>query len=147
MKINWGTAIVIVFIFFISFILFFVYKVESDNSKNELVVEEYYKHDAHFQDELTKIQNAQDLKDKPTFTKNNEGLLIAFPAIYDPKKIIGEVSLYRPSNKKFDFEIPISLSNSTLLIPKKSLLGGLWDITVTWNYEGKDYLTKETFYY
>ena len=62
MKINWGTAIVIAFALFISFILYFVYSVQS-NSKydNELVVEEYYKHDAHFGEELAKIQNAQNL--------------------------------------------------------------------------------------
>jgi hypothetical protein len=48
------------------------------------------------------------------------------------KKIKGKVSLYRPSNKKLDFEIPISLSDATtLLIPKK-----VWqavDGTLIWN--------------
>ena len=148
MKLNWGTSIVIAFVLFMTFILYFVYKIESDtNSQNELVVEEYYKHDAHFQDELNKIQNAHDLKDKPTIIKNNEGILIEFPAVYNPKKINGKVSLYRSSNKKLDFEVPISTSSATLLIPKKSLVGGLWDITLSWNYEGKEYLTKQTIYF
>jgi hypothetical protein len=75
-----------------------------------------------------------------------KGVEIIFPATFIPNKIQGKVSLYRPSNKKFDFEIPISISESTLLIPKKSLIGGRWDINMEWQYEGKTYLTKEIIY-
>lgn len=146
-KINWGGGIVIAMILFMSFILYFVIKVQS-NSKydNELVVEEYYKHDAKFGDEMVRIQNAHDLKQKPSFTKTTEGVTLAFPAVFEPSKIKGKVSLYRPSMKNLDFEIPISLSNPTLLIPKSRLVGGRWDINMEWQYDGKAYLTKETLY-
>ncbi|MBP2282534.1 hypothetical protein H4V97_000852 [Flavobacterium sp. CG_23.5] len=147
MKINWGTGIVIAFALFMTFILYFVFKVQSDSKyDNELVVEEYYKHDVHFGDEMVRIQNAHDLAQKPIITKTAEGITIVFPDVFVPKKIKGNVSLYRPSNKKLDFEIPISLSNPTLLIPKKSLVGGRWDINMEWQYDGKSYLTKETIY-
>ncbi|AIN73568.1 FixH family protein [Flavobacterium psychrophilum] len=147
MKINWGTGIVIAFALFISFILYFVFKVQS-NAKydNELVVEEYYKHDAKFGDEMIRAENAQDLKLKPIITVAAEAISIVFPNTFIPKKIKGKVSLYRPSNKKLDFEIPISLTNTTLLIPKKSLVGGRWDINMEWQYDGKSYLTKEIVY-
>ena len=147
MKINWGTSIVIAFAIFLTFILYFVFKVQS-NSKydNELVVEEYYKHDAHFGDEMVRIQNAQDLVQKPTITTSLEGITIVFPTTYISNNIKGKVSLYRPSNKKLDFEVPISMSNSTLLIPKKSLVDGRWDINMEWQYEGKSYLTKDVIY-
>ena len=148
MKINWGTAIVIAFGLFISFILYFVVKVQSDSKyDNDLVVEEYYKHDAKFGDEMERVQNAEDLVSKPVITILDEGVTITFPATLVSKNIKGIVSLYRPSNKKLDFEIPISLSDATtLLIPKKSLAGGRWDINMEWQYEGKYYLTKETIY-
>ena len=148
MKINWGTAIVIAFGLFISFILYFVVKVQSDSKyDNDLVVEEYYKHDAKFDDEMERVQNAEDLVSKPVINIVDEGVTIVFPATLAPKNIKGKVSLYRPSNKKLDFEIPISLSDATtLLIPKKSLAGGRWDINMEWQYEGKSYLTKETIY-
>ena len=148
MKINWGTAIVIAFGLFISFILYFVVKVQSDSKyDNDLVVEEYYKHDAKFGDEMERVQNAEDLVSKPVITIVNEGVTIVFPVTLVPENIKGKVSLYRPSNKKLDFEIPISLSDATtLLIPKKSLAGGRWDINMEWQYEGKSYLTKETIY-
>lgn len=148
MKISWGTAIVIAFGLFITFILFFVFTVQS-NSKydNELVVEEYYKHDAHFADEMARVQNAQDLAQRPMINNIAKGLEVEFPKSFEADKIKGKVSLYRPSNKKLDFEIPISLSNAaTLLIPKKSLAGGRWDINMEWQYNGIAYLSKETVY-
>jgi hypothetical protein len=143
MKINWGTSIIIAFVLFMSFILFFVFKVQSDTKyDNDLVVEEYYKHDIHFSDEMVRVQNAENLVQKPTVLETNEGIEIVFPEVFSPDKIKGIVSLYRPSNKRLDFEIPISMSNPTLLIPKLKLVGGRWDINIEWNYFGKAYLTK-----
>ena len=147
MKINWGTSIVIAFALFMTFILYFVFQVQS-NSKydNDLVVEEYYKHDAHFGEEMIRIQNANNLVQKPIITVSKLGITIVFPKDFEPKNIKGKVSLYRPSNKKLDFEIPISLSNPTLLIPVSNLVGGRWDINMEWQYSGKQYLTKEIIY-
>lgn len=147
MKINWGTGIVIAFAIFISFIMYFVFSVQSDSKyDNELVVEEYYKHDAKFGDEMVRVQNAEDLAQKPVIKNDSDGVTIVFPAVFVPKDIKGTVSFYRSSNKKFDFNVPISLSSSSLNIPKKRLLGGRWEINMEWQYEGKQYLTKETIY-
>ncbi|MDR6966266.1 nitrogen fixation protein FixH [Flavobacterium arsenatis] len=147
MKINWGTSIVIAFGLFMAFILFFVFKVQSNPEyDNELVVEEYYKHDARFQEEMQKIQSAEDLTVKPKIEAFEKGIKITFPSEFNPKNIKGKVSLYRPSNKKLDFEIPISLSDSTLLIPENKLVGGRWDITLNWEYDGKEFQFKEVLY-
>ena len=148
MKINWGVGIVIAFGLFITFILYFVVMVQSDSKyDNDLVVEEYYKHDAKFGDEMARIQNVEDLAQKPTINIVSNGVEIVFPKIFVPKNIRGKVSLYRPSNKKLDFQIPISLSDATtLLIPIKSLVGGRWGVNMEWQYDGKSYLSKETIY-
>ena len=148
MKINWGVGIVIAFGLFITFILYFVVMVQSDSKyDNDLVVEEYYKHDAKFGDEMARIQNAEDLAQKPTINVVSNGVEIVFPKIFVPKNIKGKVSLYRPSNKKLDFQIPISLSDATtLLIPIKSLVRGRWDVNMEWQYDGKSYLYLEIIY-
>jgi nitrogen fixation protein FixH len=147
-KINWGTGIVIAFALFMSFILFFVFRVQSDSKyDNELVAEEYYKKEALVQNDINSQQNANALSQKLSVATTAEGIAIAFPKDLDFKKIKGTVSLYRPSNQKLDFAIPISLSGFDLLIPKKNLVGGLWDITVEWAYEGKTYLNKEEVYF
>jgi nitrogen fixation protein FixH len=148
MKINWGTGIVIAFGLFMTFILFFVFKVQT-NSKydNELVVEDYYQQELKVQGNIEKTQNANALEEKVTISKSEEGITVQFPTEFDFQNIKGKVSLYRPSNQKLDFEIPISLSTSHLLIPKSNLVGGLWDITIEWEYNDVNYLNKESIYY
>jgi hypothetical protein len=147
MKINWGTGIVIAFALFMTFILYFVFEVQS-NSKydNDLVVEEYYKHDTHFQEEMARIQNAHDLQHKPVVKYNDQGLTVTFPVTFESNKITGNVLLYRPSNKKFDFDTKLALTNSSLHIPQNKLIKGRWDVNMEWQYEGKKYLTKEVIY-
>lgn len=145
MKINWGTGIVIAFVLFMSFILYFVFKVQSnDKYDNELVVEKYYQKELTFEKEMKKEQNAQNLTEGISVSNEATNIKIAFPKGYDFTKIQGKVSLYRPSSQKLDFEIPISLTSPYLLIPKNNLADGRWDISVDWNYEGVDYLNKET---
>ncbi|MDQ6469450.1 FixH family protein [Flavobacterium sp. LHD-80] len=147
MKINWGTGIVIAFALFMTFILYFVFEVQS-NAKydNDLVVEEYYKHDSHFQEEMARVQNAHDLQQKPSITFGETGVKVAFPATFESDKVTGNILLYRPSNKKFDFNTKIALTNSALFIPKDKLIKGRWDVNMEWQYNGTKYLTKEVIY-
>ncbi|MFL9843199.1 FixH family protein [Flavobacterium rhizosphaerae] len=147
MKINWGTGIVIAFAAFMSFILFFVFRVQTDHKyDNELVVEEYYKEERGLEARKDKENNAVQLHKDFSIDNNADEIKITFPQTFDVTKIKGKVSLYRPSDQRLDFEIPISLSNHPyLLIPKKGLAGGRWDITVDWAYEGTGYRETEMF--
>ncbi len=148
MKINWGTAIVIAFGLFMTFILYFVFKVQSDSTyDHEMVIEDYYKQELVFEKQMEKEQNALNLTDNIRIVTVSEGLRIVFPETMQHQKITGKVSLYRPSNKKLDFEIPISLSGPHLLIPKSNLVGGRWDISIDWKYDGKEFLSKKTIYF
>jgi len=148
MKINWGTAIVIAFVVFISFILFFVVRMSMDDRANhDLVTEEYYRAELGYQKEIDAETNARNLPEQVKIKKTPEGLLIVFPKGIDNENIEGNVSLYRPSNKHLDFDLPLSLSNSHLLIPDKRLLDGRWDIKISWKRQGKEYLYKESLTY
>ncbi len=148
MKLNWGTGIVIAFIAFIGFILFFVVRMSTDDRVNhDLVTEGYYKAELAYQKEIDAEKNAKALSEQIKINKTSEGLLIAFPKEMEAQRPNGMVSLYRPSNKHLDFDLPISLSNSHLLIPDKRLLDGRWDIKISWQYQGKDYLHKESIRY
>ena len=143
-KINWGTGIVIAFGTFMAFILFFVFLVQSNQKyDNELVIENYYKYETGLQKQLDKEQLAEKLTEKLVILQDEQNLKISFPKNYDYKNIKGKVSLYRPSDQKLDFEIPISLASYDLLLPKSQLAGGRWDISVDWNYNNVGYLTKE----
>ncbi|EAR02360.1 FixH family protein [Maribacter sp. HTCC2170] len=148
MKINWGTGIVLAFIAFIGFILFFVVKMSIDTKANhDLVTEEYYKEELAYQKEIDAENNAKKLSSNLKIQKSLGGLMVQFPDNINPEKIKGKVSLYRPSNKHLDFDLPISLSNSHLLIPDKRLLDGRWDIKIEWEYLEKPYLFKKSITY
>ena len=146
-KIGWGTSIVIAFAMFMTFILYFVIKVQSDSKyDNDLVVEEYYKKDALYGEDYIKMQNAADLVEKPMVIQTKDSVEVKFPSSMSLQEIKGTVSFYRPSNKKLDFQVPISLSKPSLLIPKLNLVGGRWDIFIDWEYQSKSYKIKETIY-
>jgi hypothetical protein len=148
MKISWGTGIVIAFALFITFILYFVFKVQTDSTyDNELVTEDYYHKEQQVQGDIEKQQRANKLEYKVVINKSAEGITVEFPSDFDYSKINGKVSFYRPSNQKLDFEIPISLSGPHLLIPKSNLVGGLWDISVDWTYDGQEFLNKQNIYF
>jgi len=148
MKINWGTSIVLAFIAFISFILFFVVRMNLDDKSNhDLVTEEYYKAELTYQKDLDAQNNSKNTNNNLIVEKTLEGLLMKFPENLEFEKVKGKVSLYRPSNKHLDFDFPISLSNSNLLVPDKRLLDGRWDIKVSWSYKGEDFLLKKSITY
>ncbi|QXP51475.1 FixH family protein [Cellulophaga sp. HaHa_2_95] len=148
MKINWGTGVVIAFVCFISFILFFVIRMNMDDKANhDLVTEEYYQEEIGYQKEIDAVKNANHNSKKISLQKTTEGLEISFPENLNNKEIKGTVSLYRPSNKHLDFDFPISLSDSHLLVPDKRLLEGRWDIKISWKYQNEEYLHKEKITY
>lgn len=147
MKINWGKGIVIAFVLFISFILYFVMKVQTNHKyDNELVVDKYYQKELLLNSQIKREENAQRLTEQVSITTDETSIIVEFPPTFDYSKIKGKVSLYRPSSQKLDFETPVSLSSPRLLIPKSNLADGRWDISIEWNYQGKEYLNKETLY-
>lgn len=148
MKINWGTAIVLVFIGFIGFILFFVIKMNTDKQyEHDLVTEDYYKKELAFQEEINAEKNAKALENNITIKKTEKGLLVVFPENKGNTNISGNIYLYRPSNKKLDFKMPIILIDSKITIPENQLLEGRWNITIDWKHENIPYLFKEFFTY
>lgn len=147
MKINWGFGVVIAFVLFASFILYFVVKVQSNPKyDNELVVEEYYKKDMRYSEEMQQLQNAASLAEKPQIISAAQGVAIRFPDAMHKPDIHGKVFLYRPSASKLDFEVPIAEPDSLTLIPDSFLAGGQWIVTLQWNYDGKTYMMKKKIY-
>ena len=148
MKISWGTGIVLALAAFISFILFLVISMTTNKElDHDLVVEEYYKKELEFQEQLDNERNAQQLMEDISVEKTEAGFLVRFPEDFDIEKIKGKMFLYRPSNKQLDFEIPVSLSTHTLLVPDKRLVGGRWNIEIDWQYGQEAYFFQKELTY
>lgn len=148
MKLNWGTGIVIAFLCFISFIMYFVINMSTNKSyEHDLVTEDYYKQELEFQNEINHEKNAKALTKNLSWQKTTSGIVINFPDNLNANAISGDVFLYRPSNKKFDFSLPITLNAHKLTIPKDKLLEGRWDIKVKWKHNNTSYLFKDKIVY
>jgi nitrogen fixation protein FixH len=148
MKFNWGTGIVIAIIGFMSFIMYFVITMSTDNTySHDLVTDKYYQAELNYQQEIDAEKNANNLAEKIKVEKSAKGLKIYFPENIQPKSIDGKVFLYRPSNKQLDFEIPISISKTYLLVPEQRLVDGRWNMKILWKYKNTNYLVKKELVY
>ncbi|QJP34637.1 cytochrome C oxidase Cbb3 [Nonlabens sp. Ci31] len=148
MKWNWGTGIALVMTAFIGFILYMVITMSTDKDYSyDLVTEEYYAKEMVYQTEIDAEKNLNHLEEKLTGQKTADGWLLSFPSELTNENIQGNLFLYRPSNQQLDFDMPILLSGSQLLIPDKNLIDGRWNITVDFKYNGKDYLYKKSIVY
>lgn len=148
MKISWGTSLVLAIFSFIAFIMFFVITMITDKAySHDLVVEEYYKNELTFQEQLDKTKNASLLSENIQLEQTSEGLVISFPKELESASIKGNVFLYRPSNKQLDSEIPLSLSSHQLLVPDSRFIDGRWNIIIDWEYKGEKFYFKEDILY
>ena len=118
-----------------------------DKYNHDLVVEEYYKKEMAFQQEIDAEENAKLISKSISGKRTPEGWLITFPEELNATDIEGNVFLYRPSNKQLDFNQPLVISNSQLLIPDNRLVDGRWNITIDWMQNGKRYMYKKSIVY
>jgi len=148
MKMNWGTGVVIAMVSFMVFILTFVYRsVMMDEYQHELVSEDYYKDELHYQEEIDKLNNASRLKADLALSKTDKGLVVRFPSDLEPDKISGSFRLQRPSNKSLDIELPIDLQGHELLIVDERLVAGKYLVIIDWKYDTSEYLFKDQIFY
>ncbi|RKS53685.1 FixH protein [Gillisia mitskevichiae] len=149
MKINWGTGMVLVLLAFISFIMYFVVTMLTNKDYDQdLVVEDYYKAELHYQEDIDAEENALALKKNVYILNENGSWKVILPKAFNLEEIEGAIHLYRPSNKILDFEIPLSnLDSHEITIPKEKMISGRWNIMVNWTYENVEYLFKKEINY
>ena len=148
MKINWGTGIVIGMGLFIAFIMFMVITMMTDEKyDHQMVTESYYEKGMVYQEEIDAETNARDLSADLLATKTEGGWLLTFPEELAVNESKGTVALYRPSNEKLDFQLPLELEGNQMLISKEKLVEGLWKLRVSWEMDGKSYLMKKDISY
>lgn len=142
MKWNWGTGLVLGMLAFMIFILQYVIRVQiNPEYDNELQLQNYYQEEINIDKNHRAQQNANELGNNFSIQKVTEGIKISFPTSMEKSLIVGKIKLYRPSNQSMDREVAIVLKEThELLIPKNQLQNGKWEVTVSFSYQGKDYL-------
>ena len=147
-RLNWGTGIFLAMLAFMIFILTFVYKsIAMDEYQHELVSEDYYKDELHYQEEIDKINNAKELDENIELVNSGEGILIKFPKEVSMEDISGTIYFQRLSNEKLDFIEEIQLDDHKQLISSEKLVSGKWIVKIDWKNKDKEYLFKDSWFY
>jgi hypothetical protein len=139
-KFSWGHGVVVALALFMGFILFMVFVFPNGKQNSEMVSDNYYEDELHFQKVIDSKKNAEQLEEKPIYSETNEGIKITFPdnIIPDGKKI--DFSLFRTDDKNLDVNKTLNLSNnSDFIIPKEILVKGSYTLKVKWEIDKKGY--------
>ena len=137
MKFNWGTGIVIFFIFFAVSMICAV--VATTRHPPQLVQKDYYALDLNYQDHLEKKQNAATLivPPKVEFEAASKMIQVKFPEGMIAQT--GTAKCYRSSTTREDFSAKFE-NTSALDIPTQELTPGRWHVELDWaTADGKKY--------
>lgn len=138
-KFTWGHGVALALGSFIIFILTLIYL---GQDTGDLVTDHYYEHALTYQEDVIDAEkNVNELPVKPKIVEQANGILLTFPD--DLLVESGEIVLTRGAYRATDIRIPIQLRNHEILIPAHKLSKGDYDMTITWNNQGKKYLIKK----
>jgi len=139
---KWPYGIAVLCGAFVVFILVFV-GIASRQSY-DLVGQEYYRQAQTYQQQIDRVAvtDSLDSSIKINYLPGDHSLVLVFPDTHDPDSIKGKITLYRPSNSRWDRTYTIDLTAEwDQSIPVDPLIPGLWRVKVDWNDH------KDAFYY
>ncbi len=141
---NWGKGIATVIVILCCGILFVVYR--ATTYKYDMVIDNYYEEELHFNDQATAIENASKLSQPLKISYEGDFILFEFPLECANKDIKGELQLYRPSDANKDIRVPIKFIAGTVMsIPKKQTIAGNYHAIAQWVMDGKTYKIVKDF--
>lgn len=141
---NFGNWIVVAFVMFALFIATLVTVcVRQDIS---LVSKEYYKDELAYQDQIERIQNTRELKEKPVINRvNHNTLQVRFDLKSDIQN--GKLILFCPSNPERDKSYGLELTESNhQLINIESIQKGMYRARLSWTAAGKEFFYEEVIF-
>lgn len=140
---NFGKWIVVAFVLFAMFIGTLVTVcVRQDIS---LVSPNYYNEELRYQDQITRINNTNQLSQKPAITKEGNNLQVRFGPQVNLQK--GELKLFCPSDPKMDRVFTLQPnSGGTQFVDLNSLRHGMYKAKLLWTMDDKEYFIEETIF-
>ncbi len=147
MRFTWGHAAVAIPVTIVVVFTTVLILSMADKRKTELVTEDYYAKEIQFQDQLDRVKNALTLQTDFTWTKEGDSWVLGLKGDFDFQEIQGTLTLYRPSDSKLDFELPIVLDEQyKQRVSSSKFARGKYQVQVFWTVEGTEcYLEKNIF--
>lgn len=142
MKLNWGHALIAVFLAFGTMIGYLVYSCTQTNF--DLVSQEYYKDELAYQQVIDGANRANALSSKASLVRGDGSFTLRMPAEFQGKKVKGTVWFYCTAaagkDRKVNFE---SFADAPVEI-RQSLLPGNYTAKIGWYADDRYYYTEQS---
>jgi hypothetical protein len=136
---NWGKWIVVSFILFAGFIATLVTVCMRQDVS--LVSKDYYKDELAYQEQIARINNTNQLTEKPVIEKSNDLLEIGYQEFVRIEK--GTLKLFRPSDPTMDKVFVLKPSEKLKQsFPIGGLDKGMYRARLQWVMNGKEYFME-----
>jgi hypothetical protein len=130
MKINWGYRITIVYLVFAVGMMFMVYMTTLQN--RDLVSEDYYEQELVYQKVIDQSANTAALSTPVTINRQDDQLLIEFPAEFKGLSAKGKWMLYYAANKEKDRSGNLNTANGKYAIHIPQNTKGQFLVKLDW---------------
>ena len=138
---NWGKGIALALALFMGFIIVLVVKMVSQDV--ELETEDYYKKDIAYQEEITSMENALALTEKPSISLTETHVIVQFPEGLSFTE--AQLNLKRPNDEADDRSYKI-VGTSMFTLNRSELEKGVYKLELSYTHEDKTYLQKIEYY-
>lgn len=136
---NWGKWIIVAFVLFAGFIATLV--TVCMRQEVSLVSADYYREELAYQDQILRLNNVNQLSQKPAIRKSGTFLSIDFDQFSEVEN--GELKLFSPSDPKKDKVYKLDPSGGTeQLIPLDNVAKGMYRARMQWVMNDKEYFLE-----
>ena len=138
---NWGKWIIVSFVLFALFIGVLVTVCLREDIS--LVSKNYYQEELNYQQQIERMNNANELVNKPSIAVKGVFLSVQFDQFNNLEQ--GELKLFRPSDEHFDRKYVLSASPEGMQhFDIRALAKGMYHARMTWTMQGKEYFIENT---
>ncbi|WP_312767125.1 FixH family protein [Epilithonimonas sp.] len=138
-NLNWGHGLMIALGCFILFILFLIFIFPMGKQNAEMISNNYYEEELHYQDIIDAKENAAKLEKVPVYNATSEGMLISFPETIKVDENKVNFVLFRTDDSNLDVRKEVGLQHNVFLIPKKVISKGSYTLKLKWTENKKPY--------
>lgn len=138
-NLNWGHGLMIALGCFILFILFLIFIFPMGKQNAEMISNNYYEEELHYQDIIDAKENATKLEKVPKYKATSEGMLISFPETIKVDENKVNFVLFRTDDSNLDVRKEVGLQHNVFLIPKKVISKGSYTLKLKWTENKKPY--------
>lgn len=138
-KFTWGHGVAVALGSFIAFILFLIFIFPNGQQNSDLVSENYYEDELHYQNIIDAKNNADLLQEKPQYSQSAAGIKIDFPETNLPDNKRANFELFRTDDSNLDVKKEIYLDKSSFTIPPQVISKGSYTLKIKWLKNKKPY--------